>query len=587
MEIQVSYLQPAGLSQKIHAHFLLRDAEVSCIAIDNQSRQHFLSVSKTADNSGFKFNLEQSNFSRLEFRFQASVRSGSEQFFVVKIIQTFKLKHQPPEESTDYELITHAWQFEDLKTSLATVHQHNHPRAHPLLQYDDKKKRILLECTVLDVTNYWLFLRKDNPNYKAMFALMPPPEKVGFRVLAYLGGIPFIWHIAYPKELVFQSHVIPHIFFSPADNAEEKRGDKTDEKYFYDAEFASGKIERRSGQLGKVTDGKYLRDYLAGPALESKVSGDPNFFGYYRNVNKAISYGNKMVPRYWQIPLGFGKALAEGSKNQLLMMPQRHENGGNGAAATPGLNDIVSAATRLLRSNSEAVGQNFNAPFIVDKYIFSAYSDSGLSIWAACRHEALVANLKGVLLVEPMGMAAQGHKILERLLARNIQVHYVGRWRGTTSAIVPAMTAHSQFAVRIRNKDLRAKIRFYPSEENYDKIWSYPPQLSNGQPFIKFRNQRFVDLRSDPHMTRPEKELLEKLSRDKNVTGEALLKELFQPEFNKDSSGNYYSHNFAIGGGQVFNLSGSAIYGKNSLYKTFFHEALEALELSSQKNNHP
>ena len=85
MEIQVSYLQPNGLKD-IHTHFLLRDAEVICIAIDHKSREHPLSVSKIKNSRSFKFNLEQSDFSRLEFRFHASVRSGSTQFSIIKIL---------------------------------------------------------------------------------------------------------------------------------------------------------------------------------------------------------------------------------------------------------------------------------------------------------------------------------------------------------------------------------------------------------------------------------------------------------------------------------------------------------------------
>jgi len=574
MEIKTVFLQPPGLTNAIYRHFLLRDAEVKCVAIDKKSKEHALAVTKAKDGSTFTFKLEQADFSRLEFRFQASVRAGTTPFFIIKIIQTFELKHLPPDAGTDYELLPHIWKFEDLRSSLATA---NHPGAHPLLQYDDKTKLISLECTVLDVTHYWLFLRKDNPNYLAMVTLMPPKDKVGFRILANLGGIPFIWHVVFPKDISNQGSVNPHIYFSPADNAEEKRADKTDEEYFFDARFADGKTERSSGQLSDVTDGKYLLNYLAGPAIESKVSTNTNFYRWYRNVNKAIPDGNGLSPNFWQIPLGFAKALAESSKKQLLLMPQRHENGGNGLAATPALNEIVGAAVRLLRSNGEVLGQNFNAPFSIGKYIFSAYSDSGQTIWAACQHEALLANLKGVLLVEPMGMADKGNKVLENLLRRKIQVHYAGRWRGTTKDIVPAPTA--QFAVNLADKKLQAQIRFYPSEANYAKTWAYPPKPAAGQPFIKFRNHRFVDLNSDTLMASLEKQGLEKLSKDKNVKGEDLLKELFQARFNNDSSGNYYSHNFAIGGGQIFNLAAGAFYGKDNIYKTFFHEALEALEV--------
>ncbi|MEG3974172.1 hypothetical protein QT970_06070 [Microcoleus sp. herbarium8] len=577
MEIKIVYLQPSGINTKIHTHFLLRDAEVKCVAIDKKSGEYPISASKAKDGSAFAFKLDRVDFSRLEFRFQASVRSGTKQFFIIKIIQIFELKHLPPDNSTDYELLPHTWRFEDLRASLSTSHQHNHPGTHSLLQYDDKKKLITLECTVLDVTDYWLFLRKNNPNYLSLFALMPPPEKIGFRVLANLSGIPFIWHLVFPKALLFQSSVNPHVFFSPADNAEEKRADKSDEDYFYDTQFSDGRTERNSGQLGKVTDGKYLRDYLASPALESKVPTNANFFRYYRNVNKAIPSGSGLVPNFWQIPLGFAKALAESSEKQLLLMPQRHENGGNGLSTTPALNHIVGAAIRLLRSNSETLGQNFNVPFSIGKYIFSAYSDSGNSVWAACQHEVLIANLKGILLIEPMGMGETGTKILGKLLARNVQVHYVGRWRGTTKDIVPAPT--SQFAVNLADKKLQSKIHFYPSEANYAKTWSYPPKVNASQPFIKFRNYRFIDLNSDPLMAPlDEKQLIEKLSQDKNAKGEDLLKELFQDKFNNDSSGNYYSHNFAISGGQIFNLPAGAFYGKDNIYKTFFHEAIESLE---------
>jgi hypothetical protein len=136
------------------------------------------------------------------------------------------------------------------------------------------------------------------------------------------------------------------------------------------------------------------------------------------------------------------------------------------------------------------------------------------------------------------------------------------------------LAANSSDWTRIRvPSDILARIRCHPTDNQYDRIWAYPPDVS-GNPFVQFRSARFTDLNKDPLSSAEE----QKLQLQWKGTPEQLLRRVYADDRNEDSSGNYFSHNFAVSGGETLNSTTSIVYGKAYRFKTFFQDCVEALD---------
>ena len=95
--------------------------------------------------------------------------------------------------------------------------------------------------------------------------------------------------------------------------------------------------------------------------------------------------------------------------------------------------------------------------------------------------------------------------------------------------------------------------------------------------------KRIADSSSDPIMSAEEKRLLDDLKNSRGIFGQAAINEIFNDQFNIDGGGGelsdqWYTHHFALTGGQIMELpSSGSIYGKAITYTTFFQEAVRKI----------
>jgi hypothetical protein len=151
------------------------------------------------------------------------------------------------------------------------------------------------------------------------------------------------------------------------------------------------------------------------------------------------------------------------------------------------------------------------------------------------------------------------------LLKRNVKVFIIGRHH--SPKYKPDITEIAR--VRLLPRDPKA-------------IFAYPPNPAAND-FIKYRVHRMIDPPSDPFMLPEETTIIQDLA-SKGITGLAALKVIFHPRGNDDNSDlgaigvdQWYSHHYALTGGEEMKLDPSGIYNKPVTYRTFFQAAVQEI----------
>jgi hypothetical protein len=282
----------------------------------------------------------------------------------------------------------------------------------------------------------------------------------------------------------------------------------------------------------------------------------------------------KIMPSHWSIGAGFEKAfygLGEIKPQQFLLMPQPYGKGGviKGRESDAHLKVVTDTIVDVLQTNTELVGRPDGELVAKDKMVLSCYSESGWDLWKASATN--LAHIKAIIGIEPNSVNPKGQEIIPRLLAKKIKVYIIGRHQGFNDHYRPKIA-----------RSLQNQIRFLPDEPR--KVLKYPPDPDSND-FVKYRVARVTKVDLDPLMGDYEREVLEDLAkRPRPVTGKAAIPFIFQPINNSDKlsegalSSIFYTHNFALTGGQEMTLADpDDFYGKPVSYRTFFQQAVEEI----------
>ncbi|KAA0972172.1 hypothetical protein FPY71_03400 [Aureimonas fodinaquatilis] len=497
-----------------------------------------------------------------------------------------------------FTIIPFAWeQFELHKMQESHSNRHLIAGLHPLITFNPATKLMQVNVLMLDVTAYWLRARLAQQHINGHYAWLAEyiDHRTRLRVVASLAETPMIWYIVCPKSLEASAEISPHVFYSPADHA-ELQPYRDRERYFFDMDYASGKRSYKLQLIPNrakvdVFDGGVLSGYLAVPTDEARAvhlskqdvtSQQPAprpLTGpeMQRNVFRLVG-GTPEKPEVniFNSSMGFSKAFGEGTKTQLLMIPQRTHTIGSGIATKAALPTLYRTIISVLESNSWVLGKARREKVKVGQLVLSCFSDAGASMWAACKVDAIVNELKGIVCMEPMPGAGNAPRdaTFRQLKKRGKQIHYLGSWKS------------GQFSIA---KDLRDKTvtRLYPNPENYDTVFSLPPKMDPAvSPFIYFRTLRFlypdedISLSGKQMPLTEERVLLNEVRRSMNIADGPLTpvdeKRLIDRLFKEVWIVAYY-HRLATAGGEVMELGKRPFYGEENRYKTFLQEAVEAL----------
>ena len=163
-----------------------------------------------------------------------------------------------------------------------------------------------------------------------------------------------------------------------------------------------------------------------------------------------------------------------------------------------------------------------------------------------------------------MPPAPHGKKVIQLLLNKNVKVLIIGR-HGPAQKYRPQMAEIAK--LRVLAQDPAA-------------IFAYPPN-PDANDFVKYRVQRMVDPGSDPLMRSEEWVVMLKLA-SKGISGgdasKAIVRTISNVEDTKAPNvSQWYSHHFALTGGDEMKLDRSGLYGKPVTYRTFFQVAVHEI----------
>jgi hypothetical protein len=419
-----------------------------------------------------------------------------------------------------------------------------------------------------------------------VYDLLSRDHGLTFKVFAHTAGTPLIWYAVVPSHLRGVSPVSAHIFLQPSDNREGQSpaGDETyllrNDRYF----------ER---------DGRTLFDYLLPPVPDGLVPSlvptivDPTRRRNVVNFRKAVVRGretSEFTTDHWNIRAGLQKAfehVGQGKPAQFLLVPQRvgeaasAASGSYGGAVTGHLPSVTNAVIGVLESNTDLTLGGADIVLTRDKLVISAYSESGFDLWHAS--QANRDSLKAIIGIEPQNVNTVqndyrpkdpqtgnrigappliGKDVIPELLKRKVLVYIIGRH-------------HLHYGPQIPDP---SKVRRLPQQPA--AVFRYPPDPSVND-FVKYRVHRVVAPADYPFMLPDESAILAGLAA-RGITGAAVLKVIFGPKGNEDRSGGdgvqrWYSHQFALSGGDEMHLDPSGVYGKPVTYRTWFQVAVHEI----------
>lgn len=617
-------------------HFLVADArlEVTLVFADS-SRKMFVPMRRpngrfvldiipadVPDDADASAPPVKHRISRLSLDFTVPFSHGGKTFNLLRILQDFSLAERPSnnDQIIDYALSPFSWKHSSSTNSpLPSANRMTNARTHPLLDLSQlSRDLVLINTLMLDITALWEMLHENNRYYK-MRQVLGALDRVTFKVLAHAGGNSFIWYSVIPAYLADSRKISPHVFFSPADYA-EKQNVENERKYLLDNskhfESVSGATLIDGYLLPPIDDDK-IQDLTPLPKLDPATTptlgaralepGRLDFAGidaavgpmvervvrdasrrsqliewvtyYRRNVvnfaySKVGSRPQAIHPRHWSIGAGFEKAfygLGNVQPQQFLLMPQPYGRRGviKGRESDPHLKTVTDTIVDLLQTNTHLIGLAPNELVVKDKMVISCYSESGWDLWKASATNT--DHLKAIIGIEPNSVNPKGRDIIPHLLKKHIKVYIIGRHVGFGNHYRPEI-----------GKSLQKQIRFLPDDPL--EILQYPPDPSTND-FVKYRIARMTDVDLDPLMLPSERKVLEDLAkRRKPAKGKTAIPLILKPINNSDklSEGGltsiFYTHNFALTGGQDMKLSDpTKFYDKPITYRTFFQQAVEEI----------
>jgi hypothetical protein len=567
-----------------HQHFLLTGAVLSLKASMQNGQTVDVPVQRVAN--GFIANLTPQlipeQLMRLEAIYRVDRVFDGRSFKLLEINQTFT---PVPVQTTavataTYVLTPGGWRDALQRQRLSNL------ATHPLLDLAKLAVgRIVLNVAMLDLSEAWAHLHRQNGRYQR-YAIRSEGSGLTFKVFAFLGGNPLIWYCIVPNHLHGVAEISPHVFFSAADNAIAQPAP--------DKEYLSWNADR----FKNLDDGLELIRYITPPIEDTKfeelkpkllaaaLARNVVSFDFHRDKNNAPT--SIITPRHFTIGAGFQKAFMHvggGKPAQFLLLPQR--NGSTGWAITPDLKAETDAVIDVLQTNTELLSGASDTLVKKGKMVLSCYSESGVDLWYASR--ANQSNVKAIVAIEPQNLnslrgndyrkrdpksnelvdpkqppAPLGKDVIPNLLKQNVKVFLIGR-HGNGQHYRPLVPDIS-------------KIRLLPRDPI--TIFAYPPNPAAND-FIKYRVQRMVDPGIDPFMTAEEWAVMLRLA-SRRLFGLDALAAIMRPESNRDDPDDptvdqWYSHHFALTGGDEMTLNPNGLYGKPITYRTFFQVAVHEI----------
>ncbi len=585
------------------AHFLLSQAALTCTLSFENGTTAVVTASKTAPSTfaldmGLTVVPDRRNpdgspaieqglpakllITRVELDYRVEVTLGGLAFTALRIVQ--RLQPSPRgaggRNSVDYLLTPGGWLDPAGRQRVANA------AVHPLVDASKLAAgEVLLNTLMLDITPGWRQLHRNNRLYQ-VYDVLSRDRGLTFKVFAHTAGTPLIWYAVIPNQLRGSSPVSPHIFLQPSDNR-EGQAPADDATYLLnnDRYFES--------------DGRTLMKYLLPPIPDVVVPSmgppvqSPKQLRNVVNFRKASVRGVEtadFTTEHWNIGAGLQKAfehIGGGVPAQFLLVPQRvgsatsAGSGSYGGAVTGHLPSITDAVFGLIESNTDLTLSGSDVLLKRDKLVISAYSESGYDLWHVSR--ANQDALKAIIGIEPQNMnsvqndyrqtdASSGDRtgpapllgkdVIPELLKRKVLVYIIGRH-------------HLQYGPQIADPSKLHRLPQHPVA-----VFRYPPDPSVND-FIKYRVHRMLVPADDPYLLPHEAALLATLAA-RGISGAAVLPVIFGPKSNQDATGNdgvdrWYSHHFALTGGEEMHLDPSGVYGKPVRYNTWFQLAVHEI----------
>jgi hypothetical protein len=468
------------------------------------------------------------------------------------------------------------------------------PQLHPLLKFSGLV--VHLDIGFLDITEMFDAIHGPTPWFAAL-TLLSATKRV-IKVLAHLKGEPLIWYAVIPQTVSGEAALQPNILYYPADFGGI---------YYQQDRMAGIAAESHNTSHDRIQcAGETLLTFLTQPLMDSDYTKKlPKYLAiqgrfkkrpgnkipplhHLRNVIPYDAVGGKMIPRHWDMPFGYERALAK--CRQILIIPQLNYATG-GAAIQSGLQGRITNLIMTIYAHGTVLT---NRDAAVNKTILTCYSESGGNVFTAAFNNQ--ADIKALVCFEPQYMNEHlkwkgrdgkehqenknlrlGKDVIPALLTRGAKVALVGRRTG------------NKLAKYIPKGVNPASLILLPDEAHYS-ITDYPSSVQAynpaAYPVLQRRYMRLLHSTRDPvidailgsttsydaasaNIEAKVEDIVASLKR-RGLNDSAIVKAIFTGDLDLDKSGGYFTHNFIVGSGQT-------LLGDGETIKTFFEEALERI----------
>jgi hypothetical protein len=458
------------------------------------------------------------------------------------------------------------------------------PSLHPLLKLIGTDVQI--DVQFVDITDLYLSIHGSSAWLRTLMFLRSTEGTI--RIMAALGGHPMIWYLAIPASVYSVPVIKPAIMVMPADYGAisyeySLRGLQSSLHGVSVGNIQSGAEILARVMIEPLSDDRYevlLPEYIElRKSFRGREDSLPAALHHFRGVLTYEPKGGELRPLYWDVPLGFERAIFD--RQYVLIMPLM--NGGEGGVFIKhGLYDLISSAMSFVYTH----GSTLNYDSIqVSKPVLMVYSQSGGNLFTAVDRNK--DGVGGIVLFEPQYMndylknednnLTLGKKVISELIRRGIKVVLVGRYKDLPRKYLP-------------NGDGTGIVKF-PDEANYSLL-TYPfpagRPLTDAHPLLKLRYSRLVDgqhdkaigiiLGSEDSRTVDQKTIDTELKIDQliatyrkaGMSDEALVQRVFSAKYLIDDFGGFYLHNLILFGGQVTAPTTGS-------YRGFIDSALEVI----------
>ncbi len=455
------------------------------------------------------------------------------------------------------------------------------PQLHPLLGVTGTA--VSLDVRFLDITDLYMAIHGTAPWFQVLNPLRGTERAV--RVMAALEGHPLVWYVVVPQTVAGLAEIKSTVMVMPADYGAisyeySLRGLQAPAHGISAGNVQSGAEILTRVLTEPISDDRYKQLLPGYVALRRSFKGPkdnlPPALHHFRSVITYTPTQGMLQPEYWDVPFGFERAISD--EKTVLLLPLM--NGGEGGILIqPELAGRIANVVQNIYSQGTTL---FYERISVASPTLAAYSQSGGNVFTACSTN--VDGIRGVLLVEPQYMNDHlrgedrslrlGKDVIPLLLRRRVKVISVGRRKGGwASKYLPAGNAGG--------------LSVLPDDANYDQLLTYPllAPLASAHPLIQYRYSRLTRNTADVAVStilgsedpatvdQPtidiELKVVDAVEKDKKggLTDEQIVRTVFAFQYNQDTSGGYFTHNFGMAGGQSFDSA-------KLTYRTFFHDAL-------------